>query len=80
MKLHESIFLTGNPLEKNPTLETNTRNHMKSLSEVDQKSQCVIYTELINGASIQRRLNFDSPRTKDALAKLGISCKDCIAK
>ena len=72
--INEKRCLPSLNISKNhSTLLTNQWNN-----EINNK--CLIYAEEHKGKEINYRLDFNSPRTKDAVEQLGICFEDCIMK
>jgi len=45
-----------------------------------EKDKILVYLENCNGHMMRRKMNFDSPRTKEAARQLGIRLEDCCMK
>jgi len=55
-------------------------NMVNKAASMDKAKYCLSFTENISGTNVKRRIDFQSPRTKDAAARLGITFEDCVLK
>ena len=46
----------------------------------NQQDRFIYYIEYESGKRIRHKLDFNSPRTKEAAAQLGITFEDCVKK
>lgn len=50
------------------------------MQDDDYKDMIVTYIETENGKPVRRRLNLNSPRTKEAAAHVGATFEDCLIR
>ena len=56
------------------------RSQYMNLKAKIKEERVIYYTEYDLGKLVKHRLDFNSPRTKDAAARLGLTYEDCIKK
>ena len=50
------------------------------IQTITETSNIIYYREEYNGKLVKRKLDFDSPHTKEAAAQSGVTFEDCILK
>ena len=54
-------------------------NMVKNAANID-KNHSTFYIEIIDGREIHHKVDFDSPRTKEAAAQVGLTFKECVLR
>ena len=48
--------------------------------QIVYSDKTISFLDQVNGKYIRRKINFNTPRTKEAAAKIGITYQDCVKK
>ena len=78
MDIHKESVFNTDILHNRKSLSTISVN--KSDSTATLVDKCLYYNEWNAGKETSHKLDFDSPRTMEAAAQLGINFDDCLPK